>query len=173
MKFHYYDKDLHLCTADSNTPEGMAKILKDKHIQDQLNIAYYGEDEYKNIKTYQTVSSLLALYAIICSRYSAVVNMIQEDGYMGPESVYPSEVKKTLKRDWTRKVTTLEGLLPEPYAYETKEGALVYGDKAKDHYNKEYNNDLGQADGLWSLNQIMEMLNKVNGPDSKKIVVDK
>lgn len=45
-----------------------------------------------------------------------------------------------------------------PYAYETKEGELAYGETGRVEYNRTYNNNLGVVDGLWDYEQVVEML---------------
>lgn len=52
-------------------------------------------------------------------------------------------------------------VLPPPYAYETKEGELLYTEKAREDYNKTYNNRLGKYDALYTREQVDELLHQV------------
>lgn len=47
-----------------------------------------------------------------------------------------------------------------PYAWETKEGELKYSHEELVDYNKRYNNQIGDEQGLYTANQVREILIK-------------
>ena len=55
--------------------------------------------------------------------------------------------------------------LPEPYAWETKEGELRYSRKGLAEYNRVYNNSQGLADSLYTVDQMRAALGITEATD--------
>ena len=69
----------------------------------------------------------------------------------------PADLDRTIKAMSGHPVRTDDDL-PDPYAWETKEGGLRYDREAVADYNSTYHNSIGIEDSLYTVDQMREAL---------------